>query len=122
MTTVDEGQYGEALAAQALESFGYAIVDRNWRCPTGEVDIIARDGETWVFVEVKLRRGRGAGTPEEAVSDRKQQRLLRVAQAYLAELELDDVQWRVDVIAIDLSDDDLVWRLDHYRDAVCSDG
>ncbi|MBN1121528.1 MAG: YraN family protein [Anaerolineae bacterium] len=122
MTNIEDGQYGEALAAQALQSYGYAIINRNWRCPAGEVDIIARDGDVWVFVEVKLRRGRGAGSPEEAVSARKQQRLLQVAQAYLAELELDDVRWRVDVIAIELSDDDLVWRLDHYRDAVCSDG
>jgi putative endonuclease len=122
MTTVEDGQYGEALASQALEAYGYTVVERNWRCTSGEVDIIARDGDTWVFVEVKLRRGREAGSPEEAVSEGKQQRLLQVALAYLSGLELEDVQWRIDVIAVELAGDDSVWRLDHYRDAVCSDG
>jgi putative endonuclease len=122
LTTVEDGRYGEGLAVQALESYGYAIADRNWRCASGEVDIVARDGETWVFVEVKLRRGGEAGSPEEAVSESKQQRLLQVALAYLSELELDDPRWRIDVIAIELAEDDSVWRIDHYQDAVCGDG
>ena len=122
MSTVERGRWGEDLAAQALTVHGCDIVERNWHCPSGEIDLVARDADVWVFVEVKLRQGDAFGTPEEAVNSTKQARLLACAQHYLAEHGLDDVAWRVDVIAIELAASGKVQRLDIYRDAVRADG
>lgn len=122
MTTTQIGQRGEALAALALERRGMLVVARNWRCAGGEIDIVARDQETWVFVEVKLRGANAYGTPEEAVTARKSERLLRSAEAYLIEQGLDDAAWRVDVVAIELAPSGRVQRLSIYEDAVRADG
>jgi putative endonuclease len=67
-----------------LEWLGYAILERNFRCPLGEVDIVAIQGEYLVFCEVKARRTRGSGFPGEAIHERKQRRMARLAEAYLA--------------------------------------
>ncbi len=64
------GRWGEGVAATHLEAHGYTILARNWRCAAGEIDLVARDGETLVFVEVKTRRGRAYGAPEEALTPR----------------------------------------------------
>jgi putative endonuclease len=121
-SNVERGRRGEELAARALEAKGYTIVERNWRCPAGEIDVIAQQDDTLVFVEVKTRQGDRFGTPEEAVNRRKQERLLTAAQVYLAEYELADVAWRIDVIAINLAPSGRVQRLSHYVDAVRADG
>ncbi|MFY1695160.1 MULTISPECIES: YraN family protein [unclassified Solwaraspora] len=78
------GRYGERCAVRFLADAGLVIVDRNWRCPTGEIDIIARDGDTVVFCEVKTRRGDRFGTPAEAVTPVKAGRIRRLAAAWLA--------------------------------------
>jgi len=117
MSTVERGRWGEDLAAQALTAHGCEIVERNWHCPAGEIDLVARDAEVWVFVEVKLRQGDAFG-----VNSTKQARLLACAQHYLAEHDLVDVAWRVDVVAIELVASGKVQRLDIYRDAVRADG
>jgi putative endonuclease len=122
MSSTEIGRQGEEIAAQALEAHGYVLVERNWRCPAGEVDIVARDGDTWAFVEVKLRQGEDFGSPEEAVTGAKQERLLQAALVYLAEHDLRDVAWRVDVVAISLASDGKVRRLALYKDAVRADG
>lgn len=121
-SNVARGRRGEALAANALEAKGYTIVERNWRCPAGEIDVIAQQGDTLVFVEVKTRQGDRFGAPEEAVDDVKQERLLAAALAYLAESDAGDVAWRIDVIGIDLAPSGRVQRLSHYVDAVRFDG
>ncbi|MBN1427849.1 MAG: YraN family protein [Anaerolineae bacterium] len=121
VSTTETGRYGEDIAVQALRAHGYEIVERNWRCRIGEVDIVARQGEEWVFVEVKTRQGTGHGTPEEAVTGIKRSRLLRVAAAYLSEHEVEDAAWRVDVVAIDLGSAGTVRRLAIYRDAIQAD-
>ncbi|HOU41061.1 MAG TPA: YraN family protein, partial [Promineifilum sp.] len=77
------GNWGEGVAAVQLEAKGYAIVARNWRCAVGEIDLVARDGETLVFVEVKTRRGRAYGAPEEALTPRKAQKLLQLGAQYV---------------------------------------
>jgi len=91
---------GEELAALLLRLKGYRIEARNWRCPLGEVDIVAWDRDTLVFVEVKSRTGTTAGSPEEAVDARKQARLVQVAQAYLARRRGPTPPCRFDVVAI----------------------
>ena len=118
MSSTERGRIGEAIAVQALESYGYVIVEHNWRCESGEIDIIARDGDVWTFVEVKTRQGERFGSPEEAVTEVKQARILEVAQLFLAGNQLDDVSWRVDVVAIELAPSNLVHRLTVYKDAV----
>lgn len=96
------GERGEALAVQALAERGYAILARNWRCARGEIDLIARDGDCYAFVEVKARRGHATQYPEEALTVAKTRRLEELAQIYLAEQGLEDVSWRIDLVAIEL--------------------
>jgi putative endonuclease len=96
----DLGQRGEKLAAAYLQNQGYTITATNWRCTLGELDIIARKDDTLVFVEVRTRN---AQTTEEAfasLSLHKQIRLQRLAYAYLSAHELDEIDWRVDVVAV----------------------
>lgn len=94
------GSLGEALAAELLRAQGYKIVARNVRTPLGEIDLVARQGEALVFIEVKLRRSLRFGTPGEAVTARKQQRLRRAAQYYLMKHPHKAENIRFDVIAI----------------------
>ena len=115
------GRIGEDLAARHLESCGYRLVERNYRCSTGEMDIVARDGEYIAFVEVRTRRSRSHGTPEESVTPRKQRKLAEVAMSYLAERGLGEVDWRIDVVAIEMTSDGQVRRLNHIRSAVGAD-
>lgn len=122
MSAVETGRRGEEWAAQALAGHGYVIMDANWRCRGGEIDLVAREGDIWVFVEVKLRTSTEYGLPEEAVDHRKRARLLRAAQLYLAEAGLDDAAWRIDVVAIELAPSGRVQRLTVHRDAVRYDG
>ena len=113
------GQHGEEIAADYLRQQGYTLLARNWRCPAGEVDIVAREGETLAFVEVRTRRaGSRLGTPEESVTLRKQARMVEVAQTYLQEAGLDDAAWRIDVVAIEVGGRGEVTRLNLIRCAV----
>jgi putative endonuclease len=112
------GQRGEALAARRLEAEGYRLLERNYRCPAGEVDLVAMDGECLVFVEVRTRRGDLWGTPEESVTRAKQLRLVQVAEHYLAEHEACDADWRIDVVAVDMDRRGRLRRVDIVRDAV----
>lgn len=112
------GQWGENLAALHLEAQGLALIERNWRCRDGEIDLVARDGETFVFVEVKTRRGRKFGAPEEALTPHKAQKLLQLGQNYMAEHELDNVNWRIDLMAVELDESGLLLRCDHIPNAV----
>jgi len=100
MTRAETARRGEEAAAAYLERIGCTVVERNWRCPSGEVDVVALDGRTVVIVEVKTRRSPSAGTPEEAVSPTKQRQLVRVARHYLAYAGLTEADVRFDVIAI----------------------
>ncbi len=112
------GNWGEGVAAVQLEAKGYTIVARNWRCAVGEIDLVARDGETLVFVEVKTRRGRAYGAPEEALTPRKAQKLLQLGAQYVYEQSLGDINWRIDLVAIELDARGLLLRCDHVRNAV----
>ena len=77
------GRYGEALAVRYLRELGMEVLDRNWRCEHGEVDVVARDGDCIVICEVKTRRSAGFGEPVEAVTFAKAMRLRRLAAAYV---------------------------------------
>lgn len=112
------GRWGERLAAKHLESEGYIVVERNWRCRRGEIDLIARGGKVLVFVEVKTRRGRDYGTPEEAITGPKAKRLLELGQRYLLEHELEDVEWRIDLVAVELDQHGKLVRCEHVPNIV----
>ena len=111
------GQLGEALAAERLMAEGWRVVETNWRCRLGELDVIARDGTWLVVVEVRTVRRGGYGQPEESVGPAKQQRLIRLGKAYTQSVNWSG-PWRIDVVAIVLDDDGGVERMDHYRNAV----
>lgn len=94
------GKTGEDLACRELERRGYAIVARRYRCRGGELDIIARDGRTLVFVEVKTRESRAFGEAAEAVTAWKRQRIVRLALEYVTRQRLADCPCRFDVVSI----------------------
>jgi putative endonuclease len=112
------GAWGEETAARFLTGKGYRIVDRNWHAPEGELDLVARQAQTLVFVEVKARRGHEFGLPEESVTPAKQRKLRKTAWAYLQSHDLSEVDWRIDVVAIDQGRDGGVARLEHYVNAI----
>lgn len=94
------GLYGEDLAVSHLEKSGYIILERNYRKQYGEIDIIAEDGNVLVFVEVKTRKSSRFGSPFEAVDLRKQQKMSRVAQAYMNSRKTHDRAARFDVVGV----------------------
>lgn len=97
------GRFGEQLAATYLCDAGLTILERNWRCSDGELDIVARDGEVLVFVEVKTRSSVAFGDPAEAVNPAKANRLRTLALRWLAEHREDDTYWpqlRFDVVSV----------------------
>jgi putative endonuclease len=112
------GRVGEQLARRALESRGMMIVQANYRCVAGEMDLIARVADEWVFVEVKTRRGNRFGSPEEAITRRKQNRLAKVAQSFLLEHALADAAWRIDVVAVEMDRHGKLLRLEVIEHAV----
>ena len=99
------GNYGEDIACRELESRGYEILARRYRQRGGEIDIIARDGRTIVFVEVKARDGRDFGDAVEAVTAWKRRRITRIAADYLARMRLSESPCRFDVVAVHIEDD-----------------
>ncbi len=90
----------EQVASKHLKELGYELITTNYRCPLGEIDLVAKDGAVLVFIEVKYRKTLNAGSPFEAVNAKKQQTIRRVAQWYLTEHKLDDVSVRFDVAGI----------------------
>lgn len=99
---IELGKTGEDLACGELERRGYAIVARRYRVRGGELDIIARDGPTLVFVEVKARAGHEFGDAAEAVTPVKQRRIAQLARQYVARLRLDGCPCRFDVVTIQM--------------------
>ncbi|HBD10188.1 MAG TPA: YraN family protein [Syntrophobacteraceae bacterium] len=96
----EKGRLSEAVAAEFLVGQGLAIVAQNIRCPLGEIDLVARQGNIHVFVEVKSRFALGRGLPQEAVTRAKRKRLTRLAQWYIQQHRLHGQPARFDVIAI----------------------
>ncbi len=115
-TRQDLGRTGELLALQYLRRKGYAIVETRFRFLRGEIDIVARDGDTLVFVEVKMRTGGGYGRPEESVTAGKQRQIRKVAQGYLLLRRPGDLPCRFDVVAI-RPDGVRKYAVEHFRDA-----
>lgn len=94
------GRYGEQVATNHLEQAGYTVLDRNWRCQDGEIDLVARDGDVLVFCEVKTRSGMGFGDPAEAVGRAKSERLRRLAVRWMADRGVLGQDMRFDVVSV----------------------
>ena len=113
----DLGAFGERVAAAHLEAKGYRIRARNFRCREGEIDIVAEDGDSLVFVEVRTRRGDAFGSPAESVTEAKERRLLTVARAYLQQHNDVPPNQRIDVVAVKLSRGRLL-AVEHIEGAI----
>jgi putative endonuclease len=94
------GQYGEAVAERHLGALGMVVLDRNWRCPAGEIDLVLRDGLALVICEVKTRSSVECGTPFEAVTPTKLERLRRLADHWLQAHPVRPLEVRIDMVGI----------------------
>lgn len=112
------GRRGEDVATQMLKTRGYHVIERNWRCGIGEIDLVAEHEGVRVFVEVRTRRGTEFGTPEESITPKKQSKLIETAMTYLSQQGLTDVDWRIDVVAIEVGSDGRVRRVTVIQNAV----
>ncbi len=113
----DLGRRGEALAARELRRRGYVILERRWRCRIGEIDIVARDGEVLVVVEVKARSRTDYGPAIDAVDREKRRKLEKLARAYLQAKKLSDVRVRFDLVGVTFSAGEKP-RVDVFPDAL----
>ncbi len=111
------GRTGERLATAHLVRLGYEVLEQNFRCRYGEIDLVARHGQDLVFVEVKTRRGTAFGLPEEAVTMRKRQKILQAVACYHERHSSDDCSWRVDVVAVQLTRAGKVQEIRVYQHA-----
>ncbi len=112
------GRLGESLAVEYLKNNGLSIIEINYRCPCGEIDIIAQENNYIVFTEVRTKTGNLFGTPEESVSQSKKKHLIDTAYTYLEEKDKVQSNWRIDFIAVELDRNNKPTRIERYRDAV----
>jgi putative endonuclease len=113
MNRRSKGREGENLAAQFLEKRGYSILERNYRFERGEIDLVAKDGQELVFVEVKSRHSQQYGAPEESVTPAKEAQLKKVAEGYLYEHDIENQSCRFDIVTITYQRGTPVLRLIH---------
>lgn len=116
------GQWGEGHARRHLEAKGYGIVATNFRCRSGEIDIVARQAESLVFVEVKTRRGKAFGGAEESISPARAERLAEVAEEFLQSMADGDYRsetnWRIDLLCLNLDRSGKLLSVNHIEHAV----
>ena len=113
------GPAGEAAARSFLESKGMEFVTANWRCQTGEIDLVMLDRNELVFVEVKARRGEGSGRAEEAVGKAKSRKLLATGEWFVAKHpEHHQRIWRIDLLALTYDRDGRIRRIGHIENAI----
>lgn len=111
------GDVGEDAALAHLVAAGYQLIERNWRCRLGEIDLIMRDGDQLVFVEVRTRQS--TTNPAESIGPTKQQRLITLAYTYLqASHQIEGQSWRIDVVAIQTGPHRQIRTIDHILYAV----
>ena len=116
------GQWGERQARLHLEASGYGVLETNFRCRAGEIDIVARQGDVLVFVEVKTRRGDAFGGAEESISATRAERLAEVAEEFLqsrmGEGYHSGVPWRIDLVCLNLDRRGKFLSVNHIENAV----
>jgi putative endonuclease len=115
------GDWGEDAAGRFLEKQGFQILDRNYRCRWGEIDLVAQDGDDLVFVEVRTRKSKLFGTPQESITEAKAGRLVAACEDYLenrvAGGAQDETHWRIDLVSVHPSRGRDP-RIEHLRHAV----
>ena|SRR3990172_12118469 len=114
-STKDIGKAGEEQAANFLCNSGYEVVARNYRWARGEIDIVARQNDLLIFVEVKTATNNAFGNPETWVNERKQKQIGMVAERYLQENEIVDMDCRFDVVAVSFKNKN--WQIKHIENA-----
>ena len=112
------GILGEQLACDFLGKNGYQIIEKNFRCPGGEVDIVAQQQDTLVFVEVRTKRSRQFGSPEESITPAKMGKLRTVAAYYWQSRPNLPESWRIDVVAIQINNRGRALRIELIENAV----
>ncbi len=118
MTRRETGILGEHVARDYLEEKGYRILETNYHCREGEIDIVARQQDTLIFVEVRTKTGNQFGTPVESVTERKCEKLRLAAEHYGQDHEGLPETWRIDFIGVRLARNLKVIRIDHIENAV----
>ena len=116
------GDWGERQAQLHLEANGYSLLARNFRCRAGEIDIVARQGDQLVFVEVKARRGDAYGSAEESISPTRSERLAEVAEEYLQTRLCGEfssrTDWRIDLVCLNMDRQGRLLSINHIENAV----
>ena len=100
---LDLGKAGEDIAFKKIKKLGYRCIERNYRCPLGEIDLIAKHGDCLVFIEIKTRKGRDTGYAKEAVNYRKMKQISKAALNYMKEKNCYDTRARFDVVAVSIN-------------------
>jgi putative endonuclease len=118
MKRKDLGNRGEQLALNFLKKKGFRILETNYRCPHGEIDIITRQKDCLVFIEVRTKTNLAFGSPEESITNAKKRHLESVANHYLQNLAKMPLSWRIDLIAIELESDNKLKRIEHIENAI----
>ncbi len=120
MKKQETGKRGEQLACKALEKKGYRILEKNYRCRHGEIDMVARRRDYLVFIEVRSKTGPAFGTPEESVTAAKKQKLMATALDYLSRHDNLPENWRIDFVAVEIDPTGgKPTRVDIIENAVC---
>ncbi len=112
------GRQGENIAGEFLKNKGYTILERNWRTPYGEIDIVARKRESVVFVEVKTRASRSLGPPEISITARKARHMRDAAQYYIQQHPDMEADWQIDLITIQLKSRGDPMSIDHFENVL----
>ncbi len=112
------GKLGEKIAAEFLKKNGYEILEKNYRCSDGEIDIIAKYQNILVFIEVRTRSSRRFGTPEESITPHKKEKLRILAERYYQEHQGLPANWRIDVVAIEMGQGGRVKRIEIIENAI----
>ncbi|MBN1161771.1 MAG: YraN family protein [Dehalococcoidales bacterium] len=118
MKRSETGALGERIACDFLGENGYEILENNYRCPEGEIDIVARQAGTLVFVEVRTKKSRLFGSPEESITPAKRDKLRTLAQYYRQEHDNLPPDWRIDVVAIEMEKNCRITRIEIIENAV----
>jgi putative endonuclease len=112
------GASGERIAREYLKAHHYKILEANFRCPLGEIDIVAQKDEWLVFVEVRTKSSSAFGTPEESLTKAKKDKLVNLALSYLQTHECLSPLWRIDVVAVEMWRDGKVSRVELIENAI----
>ena len=118
MSRKEKGALGEKLAQTFLKKKGFRILETNYRCPRGEIDIIARQADCLVFVEVRTKSNLSFGTPEESITSTKMKHLESVAHYYQQSHNKLPASWRIDVVAVELEADHKLKRIELIENAL----